>query len=66
MWLGSRTFDPSLFTDLPWSMALVTRLTLRRIQALIWRGWIGEERVDIDKPADLVGASRDSSCYFHE
>ncbi len=64
--LGLRAFNPSLFADLPWSTPGVTRLTLARIQALNWRGWIGEERVDIEEPADLVGASRDSSCYFHE
>ena len=51
--LGLRTFDPSLFTDLPWSTSAVASLTLARIQALGWRVWIGDELVDIDEPADL-------------
>lgn len=51
--LGLRTFDPSLFTDLPWSTSVVASLTLARIQALGWRVWIGDELVDIDEPADL-------------
>lgn len=53
MLLGLRTFHPSLFADLPWSTPGVSRLTLARIQALNWRVWVGEERVDIDEPADL-------------
>ena len=53
MLLGLRTFHPRLFTYLPWSTAVVTSLTLARIQAVGWRVWTGDELIDIDEPADL-------------
>lgn len=52
--LGLRTFDASLFTNIPWSTASVAALTLERITALGWRTWVGDTLRDIDEPADLA------------
>jgi uncharacterized protein len=52
--LGLQTFDPSLFTDMPWSTPAVADLTLERLAALGRRVWVGETLRDIDEPADLA------------
>jgi len=51
--LGLKTFDASLFADMPWSTDAVARLTLERMAALGWRVWVGETLRDIDEPGDL-------------
>ena len=51
--LGLKTFDASLFADMPWSTDAVARLTLERMAALGWRVWVGGTLRDIDEPGDL-------------
>lgn len=58
--LGLRTFDPSLFEDIPWSTAVVADITLERMAALGWNVWLGETLRDIDVPADLATGWIDS------
>ena len=58
--LGLRSFDPSLFEDIPWSTAVVADLTLERMAALGWNVWLGETLRDIDVPADLAAGWIDS------
>lgn len=52
--LGLRCFEPTLFTDMPWSTPEVARLTRQRLAAagLSLHEWPPEH--DIDEPADLA------------
>jgi rSAM/selenodomain-associated transferase 1 len=52
--LGLRRFEPTLFTDMPWSTPEVARLTRQRLAAagLSLHEWPPEH--DIDEPADLA------------
>lgn len=52
--LGLRRFEPTLFTDMPWSTPEVAHLTRQRLAAagLSLREWPAEH--DLDEPADLA------------
>lgn len=52
--LGLKTFDASLFADLPWSTDQVAQLTLARMNKLKWRITLGRQLHDIDTPEDLA------------
>ncbi|WP_027856780.1 TIGR04282 family arsenosugar biosynthesis glycosyltransferase [Marinobacterium jannaschii] len=46
-------FDPSLFSDIPWSTEQVFPMTQERLENLGWDWWQGETLRDIDEPEDL-------------
>lgn len=52
--LGLRQYDPSLFSDIPWSSNSVASQTIQRIQHLGWHLFCGATLHDIDVPADLA------------
>jgi len=52
--LGFKQHQASLFTDMPWSTAVVAQQTLARCATLGWRVWQGVPLTDIDEPADLA------------
>jgi rSAM/selenodomain-associated transferase 1 len=52
--LGLRQYDPSLFSDIPWSSNNVASQTMQRIQNLGWHCFCGATLRDIDEPADLA------------
>jgi uncharacterized protein len=51
--LGLARFDPSLFSNIPWSSEAVANETLGRIARLGWSLLVGVPLRDIDEPADL-------------
>ncbi|KEA62818.1 Glycosyltransferase [Marinobacterium lacunae] len=51
--LGLTAFDPTLFTDMPWSTDQVADLTRQRIRALGWTMYELDTLYDIDEPEDL-------------
>lgn len=63
--LGLRSFDSSLFRDIPWSTSAVTRETLDRITALGWTVDVGQILHDIDRPEDLVRLAQSSQQVIH-
>lgn len=52
--LGLTKMQPELFNDMPWSTAVVARLTLARLAAARLRVHIGPTLHDIDEPEDLA------------
>lgn len=52
--LGLAAFDPTLFSDIPWSTNQVGAITRERLAALGWRTAVGRTLADIDEPADLI------------
>lgn len=51
--LGLRQFGLSLFSDMPWSTAVVASTTLARIGQLGWTVHVGRVLHDVDEPQDL-------------
>lgn len=51
--LGLNRFHPTLFRDIPWSTAAVSRITAERIRALGWSLHCHPTLHDIDEPDDL-------------
>jgi hypothetical protein len=51
--LGLKQFDPSLFSDMPWSTDAVASITLERIGQLGWSLHAGQVLRDVDEPRDL-------------
>ncbi len=51
--IALNTFDPSLFSDIPWSTEQVFPMTQERLENLGWDWWQGETLHDIDEPEDL-------------
>ncbi len=52
--MGLRRFDNSLFTDIPWSTAQVTRLTCDRLRQRGWQWHESDVLWDLDEPEDLT------------
>jgi rSAM/selenodomain-associated transferase 1 len=63
--LGLARFDPSLFSDIPWSTDSVARTTLGRIRALGWSVHLGATLRDIDEPEDLAFLTSSGSRERH-
>lgn len=59
--LGMNHFDPSLFTDIPWSTEQVAPLTRERISALKWQLQELPLLHDIDEPEDLKWLPEDEA-----
>ena len=51
--LGLNKYEPSLFSDIPWSTNAVAKLTKQRIALLAWTLAELSELNDIDEPGDL-------------
>ncbi|TAN85946.1 MAG: glycosyltransferase [Gallionella sp.] len=51
--LGLKRFEPSLFSDMPWSTDTVAGTTVSRIGRLGWTIRIGQTLHDVDEPEDL-------------
>jgi rSAM/selenodomain-associated transferase 1 len=52
--IGLKAPCPELFTNMPWSTAVVAQETQRRLAALGLSTWVGSMLHDIDEPADLI------------
>lgn len=52
--IGLQAPCPDLFTDMPWSTAVVAHETLRRMTTQGLRVWQGAMLNDIDEPADMA------------
>ena len=51
--LGLNRFEPSLFSDMPWSTDVVASTTIVRIRKLGWSILVGQTLHDVDEPEDL-------------
>lgn len=51
--LGIKQFEPSLFSDVPWSTGAVAGITIARIKQLGWSVHLGRMLHDVDDPQDL-------------
>lgn len=51
--LGFKRFEPSLFSDMPWSTDAVANMTITRIGQLGWSVRVGQMLHDVDEPGDL-------------
>ncbi len=51
--LGFKRFEPSLFSDMPWSTDAVAGATIARIGQLGWSLLAGQTLHDVDEPEDL-------------
>jgi rSAM/selenodomain-associated transferase 1 len=67
--IGMRAFNPQIFSGIPWSTALVTELTMKKVRELgltisVLPGWY-----DVDTEKDLLRLMRDidlpsNTCFF--
>lgn len=61
--LGLKRFEPSLFSDIPWSTDAVASATIARIGQLGWSVRIGQTLHDVDEPEDLEYLSAKLRLY---
>lgn len=57
--IGLKQNPPDFFREMPWSTADVLPETLRRMQRLGWRVWLGPALADIDSYEDLKHLPQD-------